>query len=656
MSDEDERQSSSNTNSFPDINNRRVSAIKSKLQELTREKAKYNVEKLTQDVEFLQSEIGLLSHSIADINKEIIAQISNKKILNAKMAMLRSNSALRCTNLEIALRDKERFEKELEKPNKSEVYRDLARRQIKSICEALPQLQQQDEYNQRLQQAEEAQVSAQNKREKLQENLNRKSRKHAEIKQLLNDSTTRLPELEADIENLRLEREHILISTNEKKQRPRLSATHRKSLDSPLQSFETLEQDTLEYEKRHANEQLEKIRLLLKYFHEKMSEHNDKLISPLYHPLTPEERPILSSDINEQDSEKNSSAKTTHESTVAIAMKNFSPLDINSTTTYEIIHSPLYPETSFEYKKELPSDILDKYAGVLNKKQQQQSTHGKKSKKNKKNIGIKHSSQMIILYNDVRKSTGNSDTLPFMPMFEFELLPTIEALQLMEQSVQSYLNELTKREQYHFSTPIDEERSEIIEDDDIRDSALDTYSETSSLMEPILISKDSTSVLPQLMNIPEARSSSSSDDKKTIVSSSSPPSSHHSHSKIEHQSSSTGPLTTVEELPSYLPPLTIQIAQIERQISDEGYRSVRNENQQQQTTGTNNSPLLIRSKSYDCTEKVDKWLSTTTPPLPISNTDENLNLNNNNNTDFQPTDVDNEEENLVKSSIPVSIN
>jgi hypothetical protein len=145
----------------------------------------------------------------------------------------------------------------------------------------------------------------------------------------------------------------------------------------------------LEYEKRHANEQLEKIRLLLKYFHEKMSEHNDKLISPLYHPLAPEERPILSSDVNEQDSEKNSSAKTTHESTVAIAMKlprNFSPLDINSTTTNEIIHSPLYPETLFEYKKELPSDILDKYAGVGNKKQQQQSTHGKKSKKNKKVI------------------------------------------------------------------------------------------------------------------------------------------------------------------------------------------------------------------------------------------------------------------------------
>jgi hypothetical protein len=247
---------------------------------------------------------------------------------------------------------------------------------------------------------------------------------------------------------------------------------------------------------------------------------------------------------------------------------------------------------------------------------------------------MKHSSQMIILYNDVRKSSDSSDTLPFMPMFEYELLPAIKALQLTEQSVQSYLNELSERYQYHLSVPTDEQRSEIHEDDDIRDSALDTYSEASSLIEPTHVPKDSISVLPQLMNIPEARSSSSSDDKKTIVSSSSPPSSHHSHSKTEHQSSSTGPLTTVEELPSFLLPLTIQIAQIERQISDEGYRSVTNE-KQQQATGTNNTnpPLLTRSRSYDCTEKVDKWLSSTTPPLSISTTDENLNLNTN--TEFQ---------------------
>jgi hypothetical protein len=67
--------------------------------------------------------------------------------------------------------------------------------------------------------------------------------------------------------------------------------------------------------------------------------------------------------------------------------KNLTPLDINSTTTNEIIHSPYHPQTTIEYKKELPSDILDKYAGIGNKKQQQQqSIHGKKNKKNKKVI------------------------------------------------------------------------------------------------------------------------------------------------------------------------------------------------------------------------------------------------------------------------------
>jgi hypothetical protein len=102
-----------------------------------------------------------------------------------------------------------------------------------------------------------------------------------------------------------------------------------------------------------------------------MSEHNlpindkssSELISPNYHPIAPlEEQTILSSYINEQDSEK---------------------------TTNEIIHSPYHTQTTIEYKKELPSDILDKYAGIGNKKQQQQqqqSIHGKKNKKNKKVI------------------------------------------------------------------------------------------------------------------------------------------------------------------------------------------------------------------------------------------------------------------------------
>ncbi|CAF0882124.1 unnamed protein product [Adineta steineri] len=671
MSDEDEQQTCSNTNLVNETNNRLLHEIKLKLQELTREKTKYNVEKLTQDSDFLQSEIDHLNHAIGDINKQILTQTYTKKNLNAKMAILRSNSALRYSNLKMALEIKERNEIELQKPDKSPAYRDLAQRKINSIIEALPQLQKQDEYNQRLQEAEDIQTTARNKREKLLESLNAKTRKHTETKQLLNDSTIQLPDLEQAIEKLRLEREHISNSLNRKNKRRRIPNKQQKLNDSPVQSFASLEQDTLEYETRQNNEQLEKIRLLLKYFHEKMSEHhvsnNDtpcstpttEIISPLYHPLTPfEEQTILSSYMDEKDYEHNPLIKTTtNQLTVAIAMKlprNFIPLDINSPTTNEIIHSPYHQENIFEYKKELPSDIVGKYAGTSKKKQQQQSLHGKKNKKNKKNFGMKHSSQMIALYDDVCKSSGSSDTLPSIPMFEYELQPAVKALQLLEQSVESYLNELSRRHSGYLSIPLDEEHSDIVEDD-IPDSALDTYSEASSLIEPTYFSKDLISVTPQLINIPEARSSSSSDDKKTIVSSASSPSSHHSHSKVDYHFSSNIPLTTVEELSPYLPPLTIHIAQMERQISDEGYRSVRNE-RQQQATGTNYNnndkiPLLTRSSSYDCTEKVDKWLSNTIPSSSILTHDDILNLNNY--TNFQATDIDNENENLIKSIIPV---
>ncbi|CAF2765845.1 unnamed protein product [Rotaria sp. Silwood2] len=650
MSDEDERPTNLNTDLLHGNNNHRLSAIKLKLQELTCEKTKYNVDKLTQDADFLRNEIGHLSSAVADITKEIIAQTNIKKTLNAKMQILRSNSRLRFTNLEIALHDKVRYEKELEKTNKSDDYRKLAQQKIESIVKALPQLEEQDKYVQQLDQAENAQIAARNKREKLLENLNSKSRKQAEIKQLLADSATKLPQLEADIANLRLEREHILTLIGKKQQHHHSPTPPGKSIDTPAQLFASLERDTLEYEKQQYSEQLEKIRLLLKYFHEKISEHNltnnetlfpipsSELMSPLYQPLTPfEEQTILSSYMDEHDDENNSSIKTikTNEPTVAIAMKlpkNFIPLDVKSTITNEIIHSPYYQESSIEYKKELPSDIVNKYAGVT-KNKQQKSTHRRKNKKNKKNFVMTHSSQMIILYNDIRTSTGDCDTLPSMPMYEYELSPTIKALQLMEQSVESYLNELSKHYQDYLSVRIDEEHSETPEDDDIQDSALDTFSETSSLVETTNLSKDLTSIIPLSMNIPQARSSTSSDDKKTIVSSSSPSSSHHSHSKVENQSSSIVPLTTVEELPSQISPLTMQIAQIERQISDEGYRSVRNETHPHPTTINNNSPLLTQSHSYNCTEKVDKWLSNATAPLSISSTNEFIDLDNN--TSFQ---------------------
>lgn len=169
---------------------------------------------------------------------------------------------------------------------------------------------------------------------------------------------------------------------------------------------------------------------------------------------------------------------------------------------------------------------------------------------------------MISLYTDVRLSSGSSDALPSMPMFEYELLPSIQALEVIEQSFKSYLVNVA-------TNAAD------------RDSAVDTYSETSSSIEPIVSSTDALSLRP------EQRSSSSSSEKKTIVSSSS--------------SSATAALPQNEEVSA----LTFQI---ERQVSDEGYRSVRNGQQQSHETTTTTTSLL---KSYALTEKIDQWLSNT---------------------------------------------
>ncbi|CAF0887077.1 unnamed protein product [Adineta ricciae] len=650
MSDEDERHTNLQTNQINEANNRRLSVIRAELHQLTREKTKYNVEKLTQDIEFLHGEIELLTHGITEINQKINAQMRTKKTLNAQMSILRSTTRVPYVDLQTALQEKQRYEEELRKPGKTASYRDLVQRKISLIIEYLPQLQKHDDYRQQYEQADQIQKADQHKRDKFVESLNIKTRKQTENKQLVHDSVTRLPELEQKIENLRSEREQIINSVGGRKQRRQISPVHLQTIASPVQFFATLERDTLEYEKQRCHDQLEKIRLLLKYFHEKMSEHNvsitntscssptTELTSPVYHPLTlSEEQTILSSFMSE---ETDSADNTTNQSTTAIAMKlprNFIPLNLQSTTTNEIIHSSFHSENSFGYKKELPADIVDKYAGIGKKKQQQQQqqgVHGKKNKKNKKNFSIKHSSHMIYLYNEVRASTGHSDTLPFMPMFEYELSPAVKALQLMEQSVESYLTELSQR---------DEQHSEIHEEDDIQDSALDSFSETSSLIETTNFSKDFASALPHLTNIPEARSSSSSDDKKTIVSSSSPASSHHSHSKLEQQPSSTVHLTTVEESSPHLPSLPAQITQIERQISDEGYRSIQNGTQVLQTTGaTNNtSTLLTRSSSYDCVEKVGKWLSSTPHSSSMLTMDENIH------NDFQATNSTKREENLV---------
>ncbi|CAF4484102.1 unnamed protein product [Rotaria socialis] len=638
------------------------------------------------------------------------------------MTNLRSRSRLRYTNLAIALRDKRRYEAELKKENKTDEYRALAQREIRSIETALPVLQEEDEYKAQLKTAEDAQQAATIKRKvysnsffklknfifclfskkrkknlfreedeykaqlktaedaqqaatikrkKLEESLNKNLRKQTDIKQLLSENAEKLPQIEATIESLRCERESLLSSatnahsTNGKKCRRRLHSNQQKSLDSPtaaaaaqtpIRACVSFENDCLEHEKNQCDDQLNKINTLISYFRDKLTEHdlsNDhtcvtpssELTSLLYHPLTPhEEQTILSSYMEDRDCDNILLSKsTTTQPTAAIAMKlprNFLPLNLNSASTNEIIHSPYYAGNEIEYKKELSSDIVNKYGGHPKKNKQQLSSNiGKKNKKHKKNFAITHIPQMIALYNTVHGSTGSYDTLPSMPMYEYELVPTIQSLEFLQQSLESYLNELSRRYENNVKSSNNDEdegqnKSGIDnEDDDIRDSALDTFSETSSLIEPMNIAKQLASPNSTLMNILEVRSSASSDDKKTINSSSSPPSSNHSDSKKNKQLTLNSSSTKLEELSSHL-----QDIQIDRQISDEGYRSVRNDQQQATGVASNHClPLLTRSQSYDSTEKVDQWLSTATPltssvPMSISF-----------NTNFQPTDIDDEE-------------
>jgi hypothetical protein len=219
------------------------------------------------------------------------------------------------------------------------------------------------------------------------------------------------------IENLRSEREQLLSltsssSTNGKKPRRRLSANQQRLIDSPtttdphtpIRSLASLEEDCLEYEKNQQEDQLNKVNTLINYFREKLKEHGlnheptcikpaSELTSPLYHhPITPhEEQTILSSYMEERE-DADHQILTTNEPTTAIAMKlprNFAPLNLNLTTTNEIIHSPYFDGNEIEYKKEFSSDILDKYGGQQKKsKQPQFPLAGKKHKRNKK---VKHS-------------------------------------------------------------------------------------------------------------------------------------------------------------------------------------------------------------------------------------------------------------------------
>lgn len=167
---------------------------------------------------------------------------------------------------------------------------------------------------------------------------------------------------------------------------------------------------------------------------------------------------------------------------------------------------------------------------------------------------------MIALYNNVRSSSCSSDTLPSMPMFEYELAPTLHSLEFFKQSLESYLHELSR---YRVKTSIDGEqhsRSEY-EDDDIRDSALDTYSETSSLMESI---RETTPPVTRMIDHSDSRLSLSSEDKQTLMCSS----------------------PDADPCPE---PSLKSNGQIDRQISDEGYRPDDRQRQVPETTGDSHS-------------------------------------------------------------------
>ena len=239
---------------------------------------------------------------------------------------------------------------------------------------------------------------------------------------------------------------------------------------------------------------------------------------------------------------------------------------------------------------------------------------------------------MVALYDNVRSSTNSTDALPSMPMYEYELLPVSQSLEFLKQSFESYLIELSNRRQHHLKSQNDDEQLSRAGFDydyeDILDSAVDTFSETSSIIEPLNSFKQITNTNSQLTNIIETHSSTLSNDKKILDSSLLL-----DYDNLKQKNNQICLNTRVNELNSDLFPLSIQETKINRQISDEGYRSAQNEQHQHVTRRINNhnSPLLTRSISCDWTEKVDHWLSNTISTTLASSVPMSLNSN----TQFQ---------------------
>lgn len=109
---------------------RRLNEIKSRLHTLTREKTKYNVDKLNQDFQFLQGEIKDVSRTIQEINETIRTKMRQRRTLvkkhwtadrpnvlasislqDAERANYKSQSHVHYSNLETALKEEAFVEK-----------------------------------------------------------------------------------------------------------------------------------------------------------------------------------------------------------------------------------------------------------------------------------------------------------------------------------------------------------------------------------------------------------------------------------------------------------------------------------------------------------------------------------------------------------------
>ena len=150
-----------------------------------------------------------------------------------------------------------------------------------------------------------------------------------------------------------------------------------------------------EQEKQQCLEQLTQVNTLVSYFQDKMNEHGLQASSDLPSPnplpglSLDDQQSILSSFMHEQESPDILLHQQPTTSNEPVAMKlprHFLPLDLKNSPTLEIIHSPYRDGNEIEYKKELSSDILNKYGGQTKKSKASPSAANHRSQRKQRKV------------------------------------------------------------------------------------------------------------------------------------------------------------------------------------------------------------------------------------------------------------------------------